>query len=162
MPTLSALLVLQIVTATPTADPFAFFRPSVTIGTDERAQLYRVLLGFTVIALVAVGIVYQLLGLARDARRFPPPGTFVDVGGYRLHVVCRGNGAPAVLLESAIAASSLSWSRVQPEVARFIRICAYDRAGLGWSEQATTPRTLIRVVDDLHAVITNMHFLRLA
>lgn len=115
------------------------------------------LLGVTVVALVAVGIVYQLLGLARDARRFPPPGTFVDVGGYRLHVVCRGEGAPVVVLESAIAASSLSWSRVQPEVARFTRVCAYDRAGLGWSEQATAPRTLIRVMDDLHAVITNMH-----
>lgn len=115
------------------------------------------LLGVAVVALAVAGIVYQSSGLARDARRFPPPGTFVDVGGYRLHVVCRGDGAPAVVLESAIAASSLSWSRVQPEVARFASVCAYDRAGLGWSDQATVPRTLARVVDDLHAVVTNMH-----
>jgi pimeloyl-ACP methyl ester carboxylesterase len=115
------------------------------------------LLGLAVVALGIAGIIYQSSGLARDARRFPPPGTFIDVGGHRLHVVCRGEGAPAVVLESAIAASSLSWSRVQPEVARFTRVCAYDRAGLGWSDEATARRTLARVVDDLHAVVTNMH-----
>jgi pimeloyl-ACP methyl ester carboxylesterase len=115
------------------------------------------LLGLAVVALGIAGIVYQSSGLARDARRFPPPGTFIDVGGYRLHVVCSGEGAPAVVLESAIAASSLSWSRVQPEVGRFTRVCAYDRAGLGWSDEATARRTLARVVDDLRAVVSKMH-----
>ena len=115
------------------------------------------LIGLAVVALAVAGVLYQSVGLARDARRFPPPGKFVDVGGYRLHVLCRGDDAPTVVFESAIAATSLSWSRVQPEVARFTSVCAYDRAGLGWSDQPTVPRTLARVVEDLYAAITNMH-----
>ena len=116
-----------------------------------------ILLAIAAAALAITGGVYQSVGSARDARRFPPPGTLVDVGGYRLHAVCRGEGTPAVVLESAIAASSLSWSRVQVEVARFTRVCAYDRAGLGWSDPSAVLPTLARIVDDLHAVIAKMH-----
>jgi pimeloyl-ACP methyl ester carboxylesterase len=63
---------------------------------------------------------------------------------------------PTVVLESAIAASSLSWARVQPEVARFTNVCAYDRAGLGWSDASTGPRTFARILDELHAVLTRL------
>jgi pimeloyl-ACP methyl ester carboxylesterase len=114
------------------------------------------LLILTVVALSATGVIYQRVGSARDVRGFPPPGRLLDVGGYRLHAICHGEGEPTVVLESAIAASSLSWSRVQPEVARFTSVCAYDRAGLGWSSHATQPRTLDRILDDLRAVIANM------
>jgi pimeloyl-ACP methyl ester carboxylesterase len=111
-------------------------------------------IGSAVLVLVIAGIFYQLIGSARSAHRFPPPGRLVDVGGCRLHAVCLGQGAPTVVLESAIAASSLSWTRVQPQVARFTSVCAYDRAGLGWSDGSPTPRTMPRIVDDLHALLT--------
>src|SRR5437016_1802379 len=78
------------------------------------------------------GAVYQSWNLARDARRFPAPGRVVDACGQRLHVVCRGSGSPTVVLEAAIAASSLSWTRVQADVAHFATVYAYDRAGFGW------------------------------
>jgi pimeloyl-ACP methyl ester carboxylesterase len=77
----------------------------------------------------------------------------VDVAGRRLHVVGRGEGAPAVWFESAIAASSLSWSRVQRDVARFTSAYAYDRAGLGWSDPPAGSLALANVVDDLRTVI---------
>jgi pimeloyl-ACP methyl ester carboxylesterase len=79
----------------------------------------------------------------------------IDIGGHRLHAVCAGAGIPAVVFESGIAASSLSWTRVLPAVATFTRACAYDRAGLAWSETPRRPRTFRHVVDDLHAVLTN-------
>jgi pimeloyl-ACP methyl ester carboxylesterase len=60
-----------------------------------------------------------------------------------------------VVFESGIAASSLSWSLVQPAVAEFTRACAYDRAGLGWSDAPCRPPTFDRVVDDLRAVVTD-------
>jgi pimeloyl-ACP methyl ester carboxylesterase len=111
-----------------------------------------------VLALALAGVVYQVAGLARDARRFPPPGQLIDVGGYRLHAVCSGHGTPAVVLESAMAASSLSWVRVQSEVAHFTSVCAYDRAGLAWSDASTGPPTLARVVDDLSAVLAALKY----
>ena len=78
-------------------------------------------LALAAIVAMTAGVVYQWLGLRRSARRFPPPGCLVPVDGHRLHVVSLGQGEPIVLLESAIAASSVSWARVQPEVAQFTR-----------------------------------------
>jgi pimeloyl-ACP methyl ester carboxylesterase len=94
----------------------------------------------------------QLAGARHSARRYPPPGTFIDADGQPLHVVCAGTGRPMVLCESGIAASSLSWTRVLPDIAGFTHVCAYDRAGLGWSEPARTPRTLARLVAELHVL----------
>ena len=82
-----------------------------------------------------------------------PPGEFIGGCGHRLHVQCQGEGSPAVVFESGVAASSLSWARVQPAVAAFARTCAYDRAGLGWSDPASSPRSFSRIVDDLRAVV---------
>jgi pimeloyl-ACP methyl ester carboxylesterase len=96
---------------------------------------------------------YQLLGAARARRRYPPPGRIIDMGGHRLHANCHGAGTPLVLLESGIAGSSLSWTRVQPGVAAFTRVCAYDRAGLGWSDRPARPRTIERILDELDALL---------
>jgi pimeloyl-ACP methyl ester carboxylesterase len=105
--------------------------------------------------LLVAGGVYQFAGARRSARRYPPPGTFIDADGQPLHVVCAGSGRPMVLCESGIAASSLSWTRVLPDIAEFTHVCAYDRAGLGWSEPARTPRTLARLVAELHGVVAH-------
>lgn len=108
------------------------------------------------VALVSAGALYQWMGTRRGARACAPPGRLVDVGGRRLHVVTTGGDGPTVLLESGIAASSLSWAHVLPRVAAFARACAYDRAGLGWSDPDPRPRTLQRIVEDLDAVVSKM------
>jgi pimeloyl-ACP methyl ester carboxylesterase len=105
------------------------------------------------VSLLALGALYQRRAAARHARDFPPPGTLIDVGGRGLHVICEGHGEPMVLLESGVAASSLSWAYVQPEIARFTRVCAYDRAGLAWSDPPGSPRTLPNIIADLHEVL---------
>jgi pimeloyl-ACP methyl ester carboxylesterase len=104
-------------------------------------------------AVVAAGVLYERVASARSARASLPPGVLTDVGGHRLHAVCRGTGAPVVVFEAGIAASSLSWTRVMPEVAAFTRVCAYDRAGLGWSDVAAMPRTFARIVAELGALL---------
>jgi pimeloyl-ACP methyl ester carboxylesterase len=105
------------------------------------------------VVLLAAGVLYQFIGARRSARRHPAPGRIVDVAGERLHIVCAGEGSPAVVFESGVAASSLSWTRVLPAVAAFTRACAYDRAGLGWSEPSRTPRTLARMLAELRGVL---------
>ena len=85
--------------------------------------------------------------------RVAPPGQVVDIGTHRLHIRCEGEGTPAVIFDAALGASSLSWSLVQPEVARVTRACSYDRAGFGWSEAGPLPRTASRIADELHALL---------
>src|SRR5688572_12596787 len=109
-----------------------------------------------VVTLLAVGTLYQAIASRRHRRRYTPPGQLIDVGGHRLHVICRGSGSPVVLLESGIAASSLSWAVVQPEIAKFTRVCAYDRAGLAWSDVASYRRSFERIVDELSTVLARV------
>jgi pimeloyl-ACP methyl ester carboxylesterase len=61
-----------------------------------------------------------------------------------------------VLLESGIAASSLSWALVQPGIATFTQVCAYDRAGLAWSDAASCPRTAEQIFRDLAYVLARL------
>src|SRR5512143_4039514 len=112
------------------------------------------LVGAAVLVLGA-GALYQFIGSRTDAARFAPPGVMIDVGRQRLHVVCAGNGCPAVVFESGIAASSLNWTPVVREVGTFTRACAYDRAGLGWSPVAESPRTLTQMLHELDGVRAN-------
>jgi pimeloyl-ACP methyl ester carboxylesterase len=115
-----------------------------------------ILLALGAVAFVlAAGAVYQALGVRRDARRYAAPGDTIDVDGQRLHVHCAGSGRPPVVFESGIAASSLSWSRVAPAVAAATRACAYDRAGLGWSGPARSPRRLPLMLRELDAVVAH-------
>ena len=88
--------------------------------------------------------------------RPPQPGARVDVGGRRLHIHCSGAaGGPTVVLEAGFGNSSSTWNRVQPEVAKFARVCSYDRAGLGGSDPAPAPRTVVAFTEDLHALLLN-------
>lgn len=86
----------------------------------------------------------------------PPPGELVDLGGWRLHLHCTGEASPSrptVVLEAGAGDFSVGWSLVQPEVARFARVCSYDRAGHGWSELGPRPRTMRQLVWELHELL---------
>lgn len=109
-----------------------------------------------VVALVAGGVLYQQIATRYYRRRRPPPGEFVRVGRHRLHAHCDGAGSPLVLLEAGIAASSLSWSLVQQQIAEFTRVCAYDRAGLAWSDRASLPRTFEGIVNELAQLLMHV------
>ncbi len=90
---------------------------------------------------------------ARLAGKYPAPGKLVDVGGYRLHINCQGQGGPTVVMESGNGNFSLNWGRVPREAAKFTRVCTYDRAGLGWSDRSRRPRTAHNLVEDLHTLL---------
>jgi pimeloyl-ACP methyl ester carboxylesterase len=106
-----------------------------------------------VTAVALAGMLYQAVGRANDRRRFAAPGALSPVGGHRLHYRCEGTGSPAVVLEAGIAASSLTWSRVQPAIARATRVCSYDRAGLAWSDRASSTRSMPTLVSELRQLL---------
>lgn len=77
----------------------------------------------------------------------------VDVGGYRLYLQCIGAGSPTVVLEAGLGSPSEVWGPVQPGVARFTRVCAYDRSGVGGSDAGPRPRTSGTIVAALHTLL---------
>ncbi len=107
----------------------------------------------TPFALAALGWILQRAALKRDARRYPPQGLLLARRGRYLHVVQQGTGRPGVVFEAGLAASSLSWARVQPLVATFAGTSAYDRVGLGWSSPLGSHHGLEQMLDDLHGVV---------
>ena len=102
-------------------------------------------IGLGVLALLAAAILsgaaYEMWARHRIAAEFLPRGTLVDIGGRRIHLDCRGSGAPIVVFESGLDMyGSLSWSAVQDQIARTTRACSYDRAGVLWSDRAKGAR----------------------
>ncbi len=111
----------------------------------------RVLVGLCSLIVVTAltGALYQTVATRKDLAVTPPPGHLVDIGGFRLHLWCTGNGAPAVILDTGLGGSSAGWGFVQPDVARFTRVCSYDRAGMGYSDPGPSPRTARRIANEL-------------
>ena|SRR5437870_12342 len=101
------------------------------------------------------------LGQTRTSENQPPLDEMIDVGGYRLHINCAGNptkSSPTVVMDAGGYDSSETWSKVQPEIAKFARVCVYDRAGLGKSERQPNPSyPSLEVVKDLHTLLVNAH-----
>jgi pimeloyl-ACP methyl ester carboxylesterase len=88
-----------------------------------------------------------------DEKPPSPPGRLVDVGGYRLHLWSMGKGSPTVVLDAGMGDFSFTWGLVQPEVAKFTRVCSYDRAGSAWSDAGPTPRTMKQEVHELRVLL---------
>jgi pimeloyl-ACP methyl ester carboxylesterase len=94
-----------------------------------------------------------------NTRSHAPPGKLVDIGGWRLHLNCTGENKPnnpTVVLEAGWGDFSFDWSLVQPEVARFTRVCSYDRAGHAWSDLGPRPRTMRQIAYELHTALVKL------
>lgn len=91
-------------------------------------------LTLALLILLVIGAVYQASASLYDRHVYPPPGELVDMGGYRLHLYCLGVGSPTVILEAGLGDNVLGWELVHEKLAESTRVCAYDRAGLGWSD----------------------------
>ncbi|MEJ2760213.1 MAG: alpha/beta hydrolase [Gammaproteobacteria bacterium] len=82
-----------------------------------------------------------------------PPGKRVDIGGYRLHIYCLGQGSPTVVFDSGMGGFSLEWADVQTALSRYTRVCTYDRAGYGWSDRSPYSRTTRVMARELHRLL---------
>ena len=136
----------------------------VNVRSEKSRRRRGCLMWAGIVAGVLVVLVCGLVGMTwangakaqkELAAKYPPPGQMVDVGGYRLHIYCQGEGSPTVVMEAGAGESCFCWERLRPAVAELTRVCTYDRAGLGWSERSPKSRTAQHVVAELHSLLTN-------
>jgi pimeloyl-ACP methyl ester carboxylesterase len=117
---------------------------SVAVVSDDGADV-NVRFGWLLAVLLSV--------LAGCSTASANPG-LVDVGeGRLLYLACQGKGTPTVVLEAGGMGNSKSWSPVQPAIAEFTQVCAYDRAGEGHSSSLPAHDSFEAMVRDLHALL---------
>jgi pimeloyl-ACP methyl ester carboxylesterase len=107
------------------------------------------------VPLALVGACYQSFENHIVPRRYPLPGRMVDVGGYRLRILCEGSASPTVVIDGGIGTATMGWTVVQDEVAKFARVCVYDRAGYFASDTIPGPRTSEQMARELHTLLAN-------
>ena len=115
---------------------------------------------YFVILLFIIGMLYERFSVRQDRQRYKTPkGEVTDVGGYQLHYILKGErkaGQPVIVLEGGIGQNVLDWQKVQPELAEFAQVLAYDRAGNGWSDAGTEPRNPKQIITDLHTLLEKL------
>src|SRR5438552_602860 len=117
----------------------------------RRLILYPLCVGLVV---AGVGGGYETIQEQVDRSTTAMPGHLVDVGGRRLYLHCTGSGSPTVVLVSGLAETSVYWGGwIAPAVAQNTTVCAYDRAGQGWSDPPASPQDGVAVATDLHTLL---------
>src|SRR5256886_4167125 len=129
---------------------------TVQARRDLRSLARRLVLYPLFGGLVVAGVAgsYETIQEQVDRSTTAMPGHLVDVGGRRLYVHCTGSGSPAVVLVSGLAETSTYWGGwIAPAVAQNTTVCAYDRAGQGWSDPPASPQDGAAVATDLHTLL---------
>ena len=126
-------------------------RTRSSVPGRRRLLIYPVTLAML---LAGLGGLYQATTKAPEVTAGPMPGRLVDVGGYRLHLSCTGTGAPTVVLLNGLGETSGLWARVNPTIAATTRVCAYDRAGQGWSDNSANPADATNAATELHRLLS--------
>ena len=89
------------------------------------------------VILVMCGSFYQWYASHEDEASYPAPGKLIEIDGVDLHLDCRGQGEVTLVLEAGLGMDSTSWSLIHDPLSKHVRVCAYDRVGMGWSEPIT-------------------------
>jgi pimeloyl-ACP methyl ester carboxylesterase len=100
-----------------------------------------------------LGAAYNALSLRHYRSIAGVPGKLFTVGGYTMHLFCTGQGAPVVILDAGLGDDSLIWAKVQPQLSQHTTVCAYDRAGYGWSQPQPGRRDANSIADQLHGLL---------
>jgi pimeloyl-ACP methyl ester carboxylesterase len=101
------------------------------------------------------GRTYQVVSESDDLARYPGPGEMIDVDGHLMHINCIGEGSPTLILELGVGSASFSWYDIHKQLSEITRTCAYDRAGLGYSDSTSQPKRATDVAERLHRLLRN-------
>ena len=120
----------------------------------SRARIWGPAILSVFAAVIVAGLSYEALAEKKDSARYPPPGKLVDVGGYRLHLLCKGTSSgPVVVMVAGGGTPAVVSYPMQDRIAEFARVCSYDRAGLGWSDAAAKTLTFADQAANLQTML---------
>ena len=110
------------------------------------------------LAVLVLAAAYATVAVAADlfSRAHRPRGTMVDVGGRSLRLVCEGPASdkPVIWMEAGAFSGAADFAALQQKLtAKGLRSCAYDRAGIGYSDVGPGPRDGDAIVGDLARLI---------
>jgi pimeloyl-ACP methyl ester carboxylesterase len=114
-------------------------------------------LGFSLLLLLVAGTIYGQIGLALDAKRAPPRSEMISVDGRAVHLLCVGEGVRTFVLDAGLGGWSIFWWRIQPQLTKLGRVCAFDRPGLGWSEPSSGGHDGLAAADELASIVKAAH-----
>jgi pimeloyl-ACP methyl ester carboxylesterase len=121
---------------------------------SRRALLYPALV---VLSLIAVGGGVGTVMAASSPNPVPTGGRTYLANGHRLYLNCVGSGSPTVVLFSGLGEWTPNWAWVQANVSGTTRVCAFDRAGEGWSGGKPVREDGHQLASDLHALLHVAH-----
>ncbi len=110
------------------------------------------LLAGLVALLVLLGVgcsIYEARAETAVATQYLAPGQLVEVNGRTMHIHCEGKGSPTIILDAGQGGWSSDWDDIMPQLSQNNRVCAYDRAGYGWSDPVDGERSPQDAADDL-------------
>lgn len=102
----------------------------------QNKRWLRVMSGIMIllVGLLTIGTAYQSNATTQDSILYPAPGEIISIDGADMHIYCVGEGSPTVIFEAGLGGNYMDWTLVQPAIGDHTRACAYDRAGMGYSD----------------------------
>ena len=127
----------------------------VKVTRKWRRVAERIILSGVILfaAVMAGSATYNAVALHIFRAHNPPPGEIYAVDGHKMHLYCIGSGSPTIVLDAGLGSDALTWGGVQPVLARTTRVCAYDRAGYGWSDPLSAPSDADHIATELHGLL---------
>lgn len=95
---------------------------------------------------------YHVIANLIENRKYKFPGKLIDIGGYNLHFYLKGEGAITVVIDHSLG--GIDGYFLIDEIAKITRVCIYDRAGYGWSNQSPKPRCSQQIIQELDTLLT--------
>lgn len=132
-------------------DPLNSARLTSSHGKGARDLLAGAIIA--VMSVLAAGVASAAdAGIALED--YAKAGTLIRLpSGRALNIRCIGAGSTTVVLTAGAGEQSLTWRAFQGELSKSSRVCAWDRAGFGFSDPSAEVQDTDHTTNDLEALL---------
>ncbi|MCM3784707.1 alpha/beta hydrolase [Neobacillus mesonae] len=119
--------------------------------------LKRLLLFMLFAVLIWIG--YHHVMKFVEQHKYPPVGTYIQVGDSQMHVYTKGDGPNTIVLLSGLGTASpvLDFEPLINEMSKHNRVVAIEPFGYGWSDMTNKKRTVENIVEELRSALQQLN-----